>query len=1116
MLKHIYICLDVESGVFHMNENSGPFEQWLLATYKLSTANRIYQTVLEADTFLKETSGGPKASLFDKSAICVCQRLDALRQNKVFRFKFKSLAASLPEAIRAVREYANEHMDEPLYADLQKSAVVESIKEETQSDVHPAGESIEHNSTSADDAPVSDESAILQDALKTEDEMPAVPTEVLLHEDAEITHEQPVRLFDSVLQDNPKAQWQMNGVYFEIANHLGEFREEPPQGIDVNNMGTAEIMQHILERCMIKLDDKTISQGEIQKNYAAFLSQTAEHSKHNVGIVLHSGSIIFEALAVLYAAVSNLIRNETSPEEIVRSLMPGDLVLLHEKKETQRWRFEGFAREDGREYAILLQEKTSNVTGKSRDKFWVRREDWGRIEPYNGQSQMLDGRGIKKHSRERKDFFKTVLNIAEKDIPSITDTSTVIVLSRNRADYLVDKLTLCFAEREIRLLDLVTASYYTENSEYYYIGNTGKNDPVLKFVSKVSVARQKILQKDGNRNIGLLVFGDDVLGHSKSELPELINRKSLRYVFLFVHVDSENAALLVDENEDAELFALTKETLENCTRKDCFNTYTKELYQQIYAIRNRSTRTDSVEGPWTWEQRRQLTKYIHIVKESAFESREKEDFIMYAWSLMRLFETSCFSMQKMDELASRNMLPVLGVAERLKLLKGLIQNFTSDITIAAENIWSILETGYQALLVANPKEERLKQILQENKGKKICVVVPKAYHTAIVQKSKIADLLMDSRLLTVVTANRFDKTALYDLIIVTGDFSSNRFDALQCFSAIEIVTLLYPSEHSFWQKRLSKVRRIQRMYNSRSVLLDEGLRVAWKQEENVTDTFEDKHALYERETQDIDQFLVQLNEKIMWGQISSSASSRSSVDVDITAVLTFDTGERAFLTQNYKAYVIKANADAAEVVEKKPADLVEGDSIVFTKNDDATHDLVDDVFQQLLQENALPQIAKENHMMSKRWKDILHAYMEEHHFKARHLARAMKKAGLAVEEQTIVNWLDPYVRTICPRDVESLRQIGMFTDDIVLKDSPEQIYNAGREVKRIRKMILKKIGQMIVDKMSGREKPADGSVWDRIYDRIDAMADVMLIDSIVTVERKIPANYTNRPISREE
>ena len=66
-------------------------------------------------------------------------------------------------------------------------------------------------------------------------------------------------------------------------------------------------VRNILEKCVIRLDGEAISKEAISQSFLSFLSEVSAQHEHNIGIVLHTGSIIFDALAVLWAAISSML-----------------------------------------------------------------------------------------------------------------------------------------------------------------------------------------------------------------------------------------------------------------------------------------------------------------------------------------------------------------------------------------------------------------------------------------------------------------------------------------------------------------------------------------------------------------------------------------------------------------------------------------------------------------------------------------------------------------------------------------------------------------------------------------------------------------------------------------
>ena len=348
---------------------------------------------------------------------------------------------------------------------------------------------------------------------------------------------------------------------------------------------STELMKKIIEKCEIQLEGLTISKERLMELFVSFLQQTIEKRKHNVGIVLHTGSMCFDVILILQAIVTNIAANESDTTEMITSIQVGDVVLYGQKKK-QRYIFKGIIEGkalggtcgEGR-YIELSQ-------NKNNEQRYVGEKSWHLIEPYNGKSTQLDGRGIRKMETLRDDFFVEVLNYEREKIPSILDTSSVIVLSRDKANFLMKNIGIKFGTKTIRLLELVTASYFTEEDEYCYGGNTGKNEPALKLTGKISVARRLVNSRKGNFHLGIIVIGKDIISNGLSELPEIINKKSLQYVYLCSQMDTDYAIDFMKDNDEIECFICSDNfLLENTLPGTCCeNKYTTELEKQISTI----------------------------------------------------------------------------------------------------------------------------------------------------------------------------------------------------------------------------------------------------------------------------------------------------------------------------------------------------------------------------------------------------------------------------------------------------------------------------------------------------------------------------------------------------
>ncbi len=216
----------------------------------------------------------------------------------------------------------------------------------------------------------------------------------------------------------------------------------------------------ILEKCSVILEGEEISKELLLESFADYFFRTINKEKHNVGIVLHTGSVCFDAIAIIYAMAVCLVYNQANSENIVCSLNPGDRV-LYGTKQRARFVFQGIEEvpDSNIVYAKLSQGR-ARITS-------VPKKMWRYIFPDMGTSSCLDGRGIRKQSGIKEIFYKSVLEYEETDIPSLADISVAVVIPRNRAEFLMDNLELRFDDKKVKPLELVTASYFTENEEWF-------------------------------------------------------------------------------------------------------------------------------------------------------------------------------------------------------------------------------------------------------------------------------------------------------------------------------------------------------------------------------------------------------------------------------------------------------------------------------------------------------------------------------------------------------------------------------------------------------------------------------------------------------------------------
>lgn len=155
----------------------------------------------------------------------------------------------------------------------------------------------------------------------------------------------------------------------------------------------ANVMHKLIEKCEVCVNGYVISKELLMSSFSYFLSSTIEKDKHNINIILHTGSICFDAMILAYAAFSDILYDNTDPDEMLHSLSAGDMVLYYRK----RYVFKGFIKkvdpktsissavicEDG-DYAVLNQDANWTAVHKKLEiyypLFWkIKTIRWARI-----------------------------------------------------------------------------------------------------------------------------------------------------------------------------------------------------------------------------------------------------------------------------------------------------------------------------------------------------------------------------------------------------------------------------------------------------------------------------------------------------------------------------------------------------------------------------------------------------------------------------------------------------------------------------------------------------------------------------------------------------------------
>ena len=856
----------------------------------------------------------------------------------------------------------------------------------------------------------------------------------------------------------------------------------------------------ILNKCDLVYQDNIFSKEDIIKDYWEFLSNNVSNEK-SVNFALHTGSVLFDVTAIFFASFLAVFNNNVDKDEVVRNLPINSIVLFEDSRgKIERYRFAGIKTDyvpylrKKDEFAILEQE---NPKTNSSERRTILRKGWSKIRPYFGDSTALDGKGLKAATNDATLFYETIL---EMEKPNLINVSSFIVCKKQYFDELFDDCSISFEGNSVKLSEIVTASYFTETNEIKHSGNSAGTEAVLKFAHNIEVARKDVINKENNYTCGAFVLGDDSIEGNVSQLPMLMNRKSLNYFLGSTRIDSVVIGGVIEDCEtNVSYFACTKERMSNYSGlPKIINNSTMRIYNQRENIKNGKNTAIVVSKPISLNEYVDIKRLIKSIKNSEYQSNEKDEFVVSCYSMLKLFTTIPFSINDMECAIGQFGIGAEMPSIIINRLEQSIGNFPDYLRDNCSKTISCLKNLYKIYENNNEKENKLFDIIKSAGEKNIAVIVAKAYYSEVLKRCGIFELNNQCNI-TITTPNKFNKDIIYDLIIATSDFEqTKKFNQYRCINTIEVKNLLFDHEHRFFANKMKQTQRRDKIYNKQAI-----------------DKEDDE---YIRENEWLEEYTSIDNELNSFVRNSTGYSdyhryigteSASSKFADTVATAYFDSGETVFFTKMYKPYVFDESSGV--IKETKVEDLSDDDLVLFIRTNNSTRDIVDEILQELINDGVLSNEIKDNYFKSKIWKIKLKEYQDSHGFTPRELANDLKKSGINVMEQTIMYWLDEDSHTVGPRDPKSIEHIGIYIADEDLTNNYMSYDTACAEVRRVRLSIIEQIGQTIVMRMSNKT-PEKGSIHEQIFDKVAKLGELLRIERIVNAEKQIPINMINRPL----
>lgn len=873
-------------------------------------------------------------------------------------------------------------------------------------------------------------------------------------------------------------------------------------------IGVYDSMKKLIEKCDLYFEGHIISKELLVQNYADFLAGNFE-KKHNVAVALHTGSICFDIITVLFSALSNIMYDQDNTEDFIKSLNIGDKVQYNKKM----YVFDGFQDEKTRYIRLISYSITSGI--KCDGSSLVPEKRWNLIKPYYGNAKQPGRTVANQDAVKRNDFLASVFEMGAEDIPAFIDKSSVIVMNKDRSERVINNVEIGYGRKRIKITEIMPVSYCSENEEYPYGGNPGRIEPAIKITNSISTARSIVTGSwPGNESwcndvIGVSVIGYGAISRARSEVAEMMKRRKLKYVFISYNISAEDGETLLDEVEDAAVFACTTEYLLNSSYPVVIpNPYTEELDKQVEAVVNHETTALPVKTfDCDWDMYRKVQMALAHLRHSGY--KEAEDFVPLAHSVMNLMITSVFPFQLMEELVESGVLEVESPLHRIERITDMVTVFSGEMQDAAKTILGFLEDGFLKLLTHSPKEHVLFQLLSEHRNQKVAIIVPKAYYASILYHLNILDYFEEASQLCISTANKFDYSQQYDVVISIGAFWGKNFDPFRCRASSKIYVIVSAVEENIFKYRKRVAAAAERKFNIFA-------KVPVEDDDDIEETYSDgatEEAVSEiiNANSNVTEYINRIFETRSLELLNSGSGAHYST-TEISHIATCADGESIFFTKKYKAFVF--NSAKEEVTEESVDRLSPGDTVIFKANNSDTKDIVTTLLDKYIDEyRTTSEDIQDAYLKARYWKEVLRQYRKDNDISFKELSKRLGQHGAQKHEVTIQSWLaeDSYI--VGPQDNETYIAVAELTQDADMLADPVSFCRACDKIRSIRVGILKLIARTIISKYSGKLS-AEDDMAKVVAENIGSISTLVQIETITPVsDKKAPINMVNRPVT---
>lgn len=724
-----------------------------------------------------------------------------------------------------------------------------------------------------------------------------------------------------------------------------------------------------------------------------------------------------------------------------------------------------------------------------------------KVSIYKGNAATLNKfpKNTNKGSKKTRNIISQIFDIDSDAFTKVISSSTLIVAKKDIIYSIIDNIKISYLGEMLDISEVFPMAYCLSEENYYYFkGNSSKQEPILKFTSKVYSAKDIIRT---NKKISSVVVLQDKINREDFEDVVNISRKNnIKTIRLFLEPLEMEYYLNDDELlNNLNINNVNKNFFGNISSED-IDIINKNQYRLVKGYTNVKKKYISINSPYYDAYRKDiLTKCRNLINIFQEDSNIIK-FVINARTLIKRLLCMVVPLTEYEKFYENKSLKQFTIKSLLNELEkfnksDLVESLSVNSQRSIEDIYNSCLELYEKEIKNSYKWNELETIIRLSNNQIICILVENKYiKKALRNYIKRRYPLKNN--ISIESLN-IAKRKFYEIVIYTSKLDDNYYWNYNIFNSNKIIYIFHKCEKY-------NVKYLENRYN-KFINKIEDAEVLEYISATENDYMDKKVVSEKEEIEEENNLNNELEMLIATSYIPSCLNNeRKQSSITCQKVLVFQSGERAFITSQYEAYVLSESRE--EIINKKGKNIEKGDVILFIEEIDK--DLIDNIMSDLLEISEINSKYNEDYMLVKQWKLEMKNYIAINDIKYNELENKLKSKGVSRCGATIRAWLLNSV--VGPQDQEVLKALGEITSIGILKNNYIECYEACVNIRRFQVRIRKAIARCILKlSINEEEENLDLLIKNRIEESVNYIKKVE-VESIYEVKKEIPIYLANK------